>query len=237
MRILGIDSSTPKGSVALLENSHLLKEASLPDGSTYSNCLLSTIDQLLLETGLQLGSIDAFAVTTGPGSFTGLRVGVSLAKGFVLSSQKPFIGVSSMEALAYRIESAKYPVCTLLDARKKQVYSAKFSLSGGEVKRLEEDTVVSPQELCDSISEPTQFIGINPYEDYFAERLGSHYIPTTQFRFQTAAAGAAMLAHLRSPSEMNTDLEKFSIQYIRRPEAELSFQKNNKSMEVQNHGN
>jgi hypothetical protein len=95
------------------------------------------------------------------------------------------------------------------------------------VKRLEQDTVVSPQELCDSISEPTQFIGFNPYGDYFAERLGAHYIPTTQYRFQTAAAGAAMLAYHRSPSGMNTDLEKFSIQYIRKPEAEINIQKNN----------
>lgn len=225
MRILGIDSSTPKGSVALLDNSNLLKEAALPDGTTYSNCLLSTVDQILLETGLKFGDIDAFAVTTGPGSFTGLRVGVSLAKGFVLSSRKPFTGVSSMEALAYTVESANYPVCTLLDARKKQVYSAKFSVSGGVVKRLEEDSVVTAQELCDSISEPTQFIGINPYEDYFAERLGSQYIPTTQYRFQTAAAGAAMFAYHRPLSGMETDLDKFSIQYIRRPEAEINILK------------
>jgi tRNA threonylcarbamoyladenosine biosynthesis protein TsaB len=225
MRILGIDSSTPKGSVALLENGHLLKEISLPDESTYSNCLLSTVDQLLQETGLPFASIDAFAVTTGPGSFTGLRVGVSLVKGFVLSSQKPFVGVSSMEALAYTVESAKVPVCTLLDARKKEIYSAKFSLSGGVVKRLEEDIVVSPQELCDSISEPTQFTGINPYEDYFIERLGSRYIATTQYRFQTAAAGATMIAHLSSPSEMNTDMDKLNVQYIRKSEAEINIQK------------
>jgi tRNA threonylcarbamoyladenosine biosynthesis protein TsaB len=237
MRILGIDSSTPKGSVALLENSRLLKEASLPDGSTYSNCLLSTIDQLLLETGMQFGSIDAFAVTTGPGSFTGLRVGVSLAKGFVLSSQKPFIGVSSLEAMAHRVESAKYPVCTLLDARKKQVYTAKFHLFEGEVKRLTEDSVVSPEELCDSVSEPTQFLGITPYADYFAERLGSNYIPTTQNKFETSAAGAALIAHHRAASEMKGDLDNFSIQYIRKPEAEQNSQKNNKSTEVKHYGN
>ena len=100
MKILGIDSSIPQGSVALLENERVLAQANIQENSTYSDQILGVVDRVLGETGTHLEGIDGFCLTVGPGSFTGLRVGASLVKGLVLAPEKPFVGVDTLEAIA-----------------------------------------------------------------------------------------------------------------------------------------
>jgi len=134
MRILGIDSSAPQSSVALLENNHIITEKTLNNVSgNHSHGLLRMVDEVLSGTLYQLEDIDGFSVTAGPGSFTGLRVGVSLVKGFVLATGKPFKGIDTLEAVSKCAKPTQYQICAILDARKKEVYCAFFIYDGNRM--------------------------------------------------------------------------------------------------------
>ena len=196
MRILGIDSSIPQGSVALLENNHIISETTLADRNNLSDGLLMAVDRVLSQARSRLEDIGGFSITTGPGSFTGLRVGVSLIKGFVLARETPFKGIDTLEAVSACAEPTSHPICALLDARKKEVYCAIFQYEGNHLKRLTADAAVSPEELCGNISEPTVFIGngLETYGDFFYRRLGSRFIDGPQVKRHTVAASTAILA-------------------------------------------
>ena len=182
------------------------------------------VDQVLTEGKSRLDDVDGFAVTIGPGSFTGLRIGVSLLKGFVLATGKPFVGVNSLEALASTLHSPKYPICTALDARKSEVYAAVFESQKDGLHPLLKESALSPEDLCQKIKTPTLFIGngVERYGDVFKESLGALFMePETQPKFSTAA-GAALLASRQLDHQNHFDLNQLKINYIRKSEAELS---------------
>ena len=224
MRVLGIDSSTPGCSVALLNNDTIVAERIADPKPSYSKYLLQMVDQVLTEGKSRLDDVDGFAVTIGPGSFTGLRIGVSLLKGFVLATGKPFVGVNSLEALASTLHSPKYPICTALDARKSEVYAAVFESQKDGLHPLLKESALSPEDLCQKIKTPTLFIGngVERYGDVFKESLGALFMePETQPKFSTAA-GAALLASRQLDHQNHFDLNQLKINYIRKSEAELS---------------
>ena len=225
MKILGIDSSIPQGSVALLKDHKILFQSSLTESSKYSDRLLPLVDLVLSKTGFSLNEVDSFCITRGPGSFTGLRVGVSLIKGFVLSTEKPFVGVDTLEAVAACVKPTDQPICALLDARKKQVYTAFFKYRPDGPERISEDRAIEPEALCDEISSPTVFAGygLNTYKDFLQERLGPLFIASEPDPEKTVAAGAAFLASDQFKERLSFDLNDLKIQYIRKSEAELNF--------------
>ena len=192
-----------------------------------SKGLLASIDQLFSNSQMELGEVDGFCITTGPGSFTGLRVGVSLVKGLVLGTGKPFIAINTLEALASQVEPCEYLVCSLLDARKKEVYAAFFKNKGNQLVRQSQDAALAPETLADQIHEPTIFIGqgIEIYGDYFNRRLGSYFIREFNTLIHSTAASAGILAERRFETEKNYDLDKLRINYIRKSEAEIQIVK------------
>jgi len=224
MRILGIDSSTPGCSVALLNNDTIVAEQVADPRPSYSKYLLQMVDQVLKEGKSRLDDVDGFAVTIGPGSFTGLRIGVSLLKGFVLATEKPFVGINSLEALARTLDTPMHPICTVLDARKSEVYAAVFKSQKDGLHPLIIENALSPDSLCEKIEAPTLFAGngVERYRDIFKESLGARFIePETPPKFSTAA-GAAMLASRQFDHQKQFDLNQLKINYIRKSEAELS---------------
>lgn len=228
MRILGIDSSVPQGSVALLQNDHIIAETSLNNGSgNHSDSLLRMVDEVLSGAGYSLEDVDGFGVTTGPGSFTGLRVGVSLVKGFVLVRKKPFMGIGTLEAVSACAESTGHQVCAILDARKKEVYCALFNYESDKLKRSTPDRVIAPEELCEMISEPTVFIGsgLEAYGEYFSNRLGSLFIDNSLATRHSVAASAALLARPYLQNNPCFDLGELKIKYVRKSDAELNYVK------------
>ncbi len=224
MRILGIDSSTPGCSVALLNNDTVVAERIADPRPSYSKYLLQMVDQVLTEGKSRLDDVDGFAVTIGPGSFTGLRIGVSLLKGFVLATEKPFVGINSLEALACTLDSPKHPICTALDARKSEVYAAVFESQKDGLRPLIKESALSPEALCEKIEAPTLFLGngVERYREIFKEFLGVRFVESkTQPRFSTAA-GTALLALRQFDHQNHFDLNQLKINYIRKSEAELS---------------
>lgn len=147
MKILALESSALVASVAITENDKLLALSTLDNGHAHSETLLPMTEHLLDLCGLTAADIDLFAVTTGPGSFTGVRIGVSLVKGLAFGQNKPCASISSLEALAYNMEGCVGILCPVMDARRSQLYNALFYSDGKQITRLTPDRLIPASEL------------------------------------------------------------------------------------------
>ena len=142
--ILAIESATPRGSVALVSGGAVLAEAALPPGRQASEAYISAVEGLFAASGTAPGVVSCVAVSAGPGAFTGLRVGMSAAKGFCFGWGVPLASVSTLHALAHRFPGEGRTVCPVQDARKREVYAALFRWEGGELARLSPDMALAP---------------------------------------------------------------------------------------------
>jgi tRNA threonylcarbamoyladenosine biosynthesis protein TsaB len=145
MIILAVDTTTSTGSVALLKETNLIAEVNIDSSSTYSERLLPAVDFLLKTNKMSIQDIDGFAVAVGPGSFTGIRIGLSTVKSFSFASGKPVAGVSGLKALAEKLRhSQAHLLCPLLDAKKGEIYAALFESKGDKLFEVVPQGVYSP---------------------------------------------------------------------------------------------
>ncbi len=151
MRTLGFDTSAKAASVALTENGRLISEFYLDSGFTHSETVLPMAKAVLDSARVTPGDIDLFAVNCGPGSFTGLRIGIAAVKALGMSLERPCASVSTLEALAYNLQSSSGTICSVMDARCNQVYTAFFKSNGEEIFRESKDRAVSTDELFEDI--------------------------------------------------------------------------------------
>ena len=148
MRLLSIESTAKAASVALTEGGKLIAQYFQNSALTHSRTLLKMAEDMLSNLELTLNDIDAIAVAIGPGSFTGVRIGISVAKGLCWGGNKPCYGVSTLEAMAYHlVDREDVIICSVMDARRNQIYNAKFTSQGGELLRLCPDRAISVDEL------------------------------------------------------------------------------------------
>lgn len=162
MTVLALESAAAIASVALTEDGKTLAELTLDNGNTHSETLLPMVDMLFRLTGKTCADVDLFAASVGPGSFTGIRIGAATVKGLAFGSGKCCLGVSSLEALAYGLRGRDGLVCPVLNARRRQVYTALFRSEGGKITRLTEDTVRLVDDLdayLADYAEPVLFAG------------------------------------------------------------------------------
>ena len=163
MLILAFESSAKAASVALCRDGHLLSQCSQCSGLTHSRTLLPMAEDMLKNAELALQDVDLIAVAHGPGSFTGIRIGVSTVKGLAWAGDKPCVGVSTLEAMAWHGLAAGGYVCPVMDARRSQLYNAVFRINGREIIRLSPDRVITAAELAAELSgypgEPVYFCG------------------------------------------------------------------------------
>ena len=175
MRVLALDTATEIGAIALVEDDLLLAQIQLRVEKTHSQHLWRTIRFLLAETGWGLEQIDLWAVSTGPGSFTGVRIGLATVKGLAWVSQKPVIGVSTLDVLAWSVTPTPYLICPILDARHQEVFFAFYRCTPeGSVRMIREPGHESPLALVQQIREPAVFLGngVRRYPEIFRDRLG-----------------------------------------------------------------
>ena len=147
MRILAFETSAKAASVALLQDGNLLGEYYQNNGQTHSRTLMQMAEDLLQNCDLGAKDVDAVAVAAGPGSFTGVRIGVAAAKGFAWGRELPCYGVSTLEGMAQTFCHLDGVICAAMDARRSQVYNALFLAKNGTVTRITEDRAISLQEL------------------------------------------------------------------------------------------
>lgn len=156
MRILALDCSAKSVSVAIAENGNLISEGFLNIQLTHSETLMPLCEQALLNARLTLKDIDALAVTAGPGSFTGVRIGVSAVKGMCFADNKPVYPFSTLEAMALIFENGagfNGIICGLMDARREQFYNALFKAENGKITRICEDRIITAKELEEELTE------------------------------------------------------------------------------------
>lgn len=225
MKLLAVDTATESCAVAVTEHGALISELVSVRRQTHARHLLSMIDDALKLANCEVREMDGFAVTRGPGSFTGLRIGISTVKGLAMACGKPVVGVSSLGALAARMVHARHPVLAAIDARKKEVYCALFDSDGGDAVARTPERVASPESAFGGIDRPHILIGsgVIKYREIIKRRAGDFaIIPSASFHVVRAATVAAM-AHERFVSDGGEDPAALLPSYIRKSDAELNF--------------
>lgn len=224
MRILAVETATLLGSIALADDSGVLAEIQSPEGMAHARWLMPAVESLFRQTGLSPQEIDGLAVSAGPGSFTGLRIGLSTVKGLALGTGKPVVAVPTLDALARSVPRCRRLLCPILDARKKEVYAAFFRPDeDGRPARRSDDLVLPPDRLAGRIDEPVLFIGsgIEPYRPLLSAALGRTALFASK-RFHAPRAGAvAELALLRLAEGRPDAMETLEPRYVRPSEAEV----------------
>ena len=228
MKILGVDTSTRTGSVAVLEGDTVLAGVSVTSTQTHAKRLMSAIDATLEIAGLTIAECDGFAVTTGPGSFTGLRIGISTVKGFGVATKKPVTGVSTLEALVYQFPSFPHLICPVLDARKGQIYTALYESAGYmKWKRVVEDCAAEPRQWLKQIQRSCLFVGDGAivYGKLIRETLGSlaHFAPSYLNRVRGSVV--AYIGMKQILDGQIADVARLVPHYIRKSDAEIKLEK------------
>jgi tRNA threonylcarbamoyladenosine biosynthesis protein TsaB len=227
MKVLGIDTSTSCGSVGLVDDQGVIADTLLNLPVTHSERLLAAIGGVLDQSSCTLTDLNGIAISLGPGSFTGLRIGVSVVKGLAFATGLPVVGVSTLDALAAQVAPTSYAICPILDARKAEVYTALYRYEGGtRVKRLTPYRAVRPEELVAQIREKTIFIGdgTRAYGDYFRNTLPSLALfPSLPLRVPHGSVVATLGLELLQRGE-TLDVPAFIPIYVRPSEAEMKWQ-------------
>lgn len=221
-RYLIVDTSTPAGSLALCENGRVLVEyrRSLP--GTHTEWLLAAMDQLLAQAGISPRQLEALAAVVGPGSFTGLRVGLATVKGVALAADLPVVPLSSLELLACAVPYAAEPVCALLDARKSEVYFGLYDTSDGCPVAVADDEVLPPAELSTRLREPVLMVGDGAwvYRDQLADLAGRGCRFASPCLGSPRAALGAELVVRRLKEKCSVSAASLVPRYLRASEAE-----------------
>lgn len=198
MKILGIDSSGLVASVAVTEDDNLLGEFTMNYKKTHSQTLLPMLDELAKMIELDLNTIDAIAVSGGPGSFTGLRIGSATAKGLGLALEKPLIHIPTVDALAYNLCGHRDMVCPLMDARRNQTYTGLYTFDGNKMQVELAQCAVGIDEIVEKINEKQRVVvflgdGVPVFETYIREQINVPYtFAPAHVNKQRAAAVAAL---------------------------------------------
>ncbi len=231
MKILAADTSTSCGSIALVDfdkdirRGVVLAECLITRTETHNRRLLPGIDRILKSVNLSLKDIDAFAVGTGPGSFTGLRIGVTTFKTLAWSLRKPLKGVPSLMALARQFAYFRGRICPMIDARKKEVYWAVFEGYGdGSIRLVHPYSVSSPDIVARNVSDVTVFCGDGwlLYRDFFRERLADKvFEPGPECHVIRASSLASIAAEGLSEGKGDNPVTMVPV-YVRPSEAEIN---------------
>jgi len=232
MTILAIDTSSTVATAAVMRGETLLGELILNNGKTHSQKLMPLVNELFKGLDMDIGEIDLFAASVGPGSFTGLRIGIVTIKAMAYSAGKPVISVPTLDALAVNACSFKGLICPIMDARNKQVYTALYRPDIKVPQRITEYMGITVDELSQLILEQNQeaiFVGdaVGLYEDYFKTRLGELCtIAPSSLRLQRAACVAQVAMERANEGKLEScfDMKPF---YLRKSQAEREYERKN----------
>ncbi len=224
MRILAFETSAKAGSVALTDNGVLLGESYQNTGLTHSQTVMTMAEDLLKSCGVCPKQIDAVAVAAGPGSFTGVRIGVAAAKGFAWGGQLPCYGVSTLEAMALGLGVYDGYVCPVMDARRNQVYNALFLAEGGKLTRIAEDRAISLTDLAEELkilSKPIFLVGdgSNLCYNSLQEQVANLVLPL-EHKLHQRACGVALAAELAILAGESGNAGELAPNYLRLSQAE-----------------
>lgn len=229
MKILAIDTSATAASVAVAEDDKIIGEYFINTKLTHSQTLIPMAEQLLKSVSLSVSDIDAVAVNAGPGSFTGVRIGVAAAKGIAFANDLPCVSVSTLQSMAYNMLESDYIICGVMDARCQQVYNALFKVNGKSVERLTDDRALSLEDLkreLEQINDKVVLIGDGTEitEKYFNGKLPNVVSAPINNRIQKASSTAIVACRMLKEDKTVSSDELMPV-YLRLPQAQRELNK------------
>ena len=225
MKILGLDSSGLVASVAIVEGNDLKGEYTVNYKKTHSQTLLPMLDEVAKMIELDLNSVDAIAVSGGPGSFTGLRIGSATAKGLGLALNKPLIHIPTVDALAYNLVGHRDLVCPLMDARRNQTYTGLYRFNGNEMEIAEPQCAVGIDEIIEKINnigQPVVFLGdgVAVFESYIRKNCKVPFTFAPAHMNKQRAGAVAVLGELYYEQGKTETATEHKPDYLRLSQAE-----------------
>jgi tRNA threonylcarbamoyladenosine biosynthesis protein TsaB len=224
MKILAIETATVAGSIAILDDMEgLVGEVRIDVKIVHAERLMPSIEWLLNSSMISAEEISAFAVSIGPGSFTGLRIGLSTVKGFAYASGKPVVAVQTLDAFARTLPFCSHVVCPMLDARKDEVYAALYKWESGAMKKIMPETAVSPGDLLKDMNGPVVFMGdgAGKYRGLITDTLKENAVFAPASRMSPSASTVAEIAVEKMKQGDIADTVSLVPFYIRKSEAEV----------------
>ena len=234
MLILAFETSAKAASAALLENGKLLGESYQNTGLTHSQTLMVMAEDVLKQCGKLAADVEAVAVAEGPGSFTGVRIGVAAAKGFAWGKEIPCYGISTLEAMAESLGAFDGYVCPCMDARRSQVYNALFLAEHGKLTRVAEDRAIALADLKEelkNLEKPVFLVGdgANLCYNTLREEVPNLVLPP-EHRIHQRAVGVAILAQRMADAGLAPSGGELTPNYLRLSQAEREkLERNNKA--------
>lgn len=229
MKILAVDTSTSAATAAIMEEGRLISEYILNINRAHSQKIMDIIDGLFKQSGIKPSEIDLYACSSGPGSFTGLRIGAAIIKGMAQTFGKPIVGVPTLDALAYNLYNCTGLVCPMLDAQRGMVYSALYSWKNGSLMKLEDLRVITIEDLLSRIKDkalPVTFLGdgLLLFEEKLKAGLGECYTAPSDSLLPRASSCARIAMQMYNDGLSDT-YNSFRLTYIRKSQAEVEYEK------------
>ncbi|GAA3645096.1 tRNA (adenosine(37)-N6)-threonylcarbamoyltransferase complex dimerization subunit type 1 TsaB [Asaccharospora irregularis] len=227
MRILGIDTSTMAASVAVIEDNQLVCEYTINTKKTHSQKLMPMIENMLKESDLNINDIDLIGICVGPGSFTGLRIGMATAKAIAHVNNIPIVGVTSLEMLAANMNLCDKKICSILDAQRNQVYTAKFEYIGNRLVQINDTDVLEIDKLINEISSSEDdyiLIGeaVYKYEEKLKD-IENISIPSPSHNVTKASSLCSIALEKYNQGENIESCYTINPMYIRKSQAEVQY--------------
>ncbi len=226
MKVLALETATLAGSIAIVDDVEgLIGEVKVSVKIAYSERLMPSIEWLLKASGISIKEIDAFAVSIGPGSFTGLRIGLTTVKGFAFATGKPVMPVRTLDAFARTLPFCPHLICPMLDARKNEVYAAFYRWDNGICTKLMPETSIKPDELLKDIHGPVVFMGEGAkiYKNVISDLLKTRAIYAPLSQMYPSASTVAEIAIEMIKQGIAVDPVSLTPFYIRKCEAEVNW--------------
>lgn len=239
MKILGIDSSGMVAGIAIVEDDITVAEYCVNYKKTHSQTLMPMLDDVVRLTEQDLESIDAIAVSAGPGSFTGLRIGAATAKGLALALDKPIVSVPTCHALAFNVWGTDSVVCPIMDARRNQVYTGIYRFCDNELTVIQEQNACDINELIDRLNElctdgqSVIFVGdgIPVYREAIESAINCKYAFAPAHMNRQRAASVATLGGIYYNMGKTIKSDDFKPEYLRKSQAEREQEERKKAVE------
>jgi len=231
--VLGIETATSAGSVALVSENEVLAEYLLNNMRSHAEQVLRGIDHIIADTGRSLEECEAIAVSIGPGAFTGLRIGVSTAKALAYAIHKPILGISTLEALAWNLPFISDYVCPMLDARKKEVYTALYQWVDRKLKVLIPEQAVSPLTMINHLDRSQKILFLGSGSILYAKMICAEFGEKAEFPpLYHSFPRASIIASLglnRLVLQQFDNVETLVPTYLRLSDAEINWAKKHDS--------
>lgn len=235
MKILAIESSSMVASIAVVEDDILTAEYTTNHKRTHSQTLLPMIDEIKNTLELDLEDLDAIAISGGPGSYTGLRIGSATAKGLALALDIPIINVPTMDAMAYNMFSSSFIVCPIMDARRNQVYTGIYRFNGAQMEVLKPQCIMLIEDLIEELNNfesPVMFLGdgTKSYEEIIETNMDSdfYFAPPSQNRAKASSLASLAMEYFKEGKVESAREHKPEYLMLSQAERELKEKQNTK---------